>query len=152
MVFLVGLLGIFVTVGLHAAATTLVLAYVQRHALSMLQRLGRRARPLVLGTATCLLAFKHYVDVVLWAVVFWFLVPDQFADFESAVYFSSVTYTSLGYGDSIITGHWRILSGFLAMNGMLLFGLSSALLFVLAEQLWFHWDRWAARIQSGSKT
>lgn len=136
MVFLIGLLGILITVSLHALFTTILIATMKGFGRRVLERFGNRARLLVVSTAACALAVKHAVDIVLWAAAFWYFTGAQFSDFEEAAYFSSVTYTSLGYGDVVVTGRWRLLCSFEAINGMILFGLSTALLFVLMERLW----------------
>ena len=73
---------------------------------------------------------------MLWAVPYWFFAGSHFSSFEDAVYFSSATYTTLGYGDIVLTGHWRLLCTFEAINGLILFGISTALLFVLFDYLW----------------
>ena len=85
----------------------------------------------------CSLAIKHYLDIVLYAFGYWFFEnASQLEDYESALYFSSVTYTTLGYGDIVLTDGWRLLCGLQAMNGTLLFGWSTALLFLLVQRLW----------------
>src|SRR5512134_1141270 len=64
------------------------------------------------------------------------LVLGVLADWNTAVYFSIVTMTSVGYGDVILSGDWRLLAAFQAMNGMLLFGLTTAFLFTVLQQCW----------------
>ena len=98
--------------------------------------LGGPARPLLVAYLACALAVKHAVDIVFWGAAIWLCAGQQFASFGEAIYFSSVTYTTLGYGDVVLTGQWRMLSACEATNGMLLFGLSTALLFVLVERMW----------------
>jgi hypothetical protein len=51
-----------------------------------------------------------------------------FDSLESAVYFSLVSFTTLGFGDIILGKEWRILSGMMAANGLLIFGLTTAVL------------------------
>ena len=55
---------------------------------------------------------------------------------EEAWYFSTVTLTSLGYGDITLSGDWRLLASFEAANGMLLFGWSTALVFAVVQRLY----------------
>ncbi len=87
------------------------------------------------------LAVKHYFDIFLWALAYWYIAGEkQFDDFESVLYFSSVTYTTLGYGDIVLTDSWRLICGIQAMNGILLFGWSTALLFFLVQRLWIAED------------
>lgn len=62
----------------------------------------------------------------LWAGIFIWL--DVFTEIEPAVYFSLVTMTTLGYGDITLDQQWRVLSGLTAVNGLLLFGLTTAFL------------------------
>lgn len=66
----------------------------------------------MIWTAIVLLML-HVTEILLWALAYLFLVPgDQMATLESAVYFSFVTYTTLGYGDITLGEYeWRILSG-----------------------------------------
>lgn len=61
---------------------------------------------------------------------------DTFQTFEQSAYFATVTFASLGYGDIVISGPWRMLSGIQAMNGLLVFGWSTALLFAVVERIW----------------
>lgn len=72
----------------------------------------------VLGTITA--------GVWLWACVFWLL--GAFVTMEASVYFALVTYTTLGFGDVLLPHQWRILAGMASANGLLNFGLMTALL------------------------
>ena len=66
------------------------------------------------------------IGVWLWAVTFWAL--DAFATMEESLYFSMVTFTTLGYGDVLMPQRWRILGAMTAANGLLNFGLLTAVL------------------------
>ena len=134
---LVGTLAVAVTVGLHAFSTSIIVALLKKYAIGLHARFHQSSRPLIVGLTSVCLLLKHYVDIVCWAAVYWTLVgTGQFDGFENALYFSSVTYTSLGYGDFVLTGPWRLLCGIQAINGILLFGWSTALLFILVQRLW----------------
>ncbi len=52
---------------------------------------------------------------------------------EKAVYFSTVTFTTLGFGDITLGEEWRLLSSFEAANGLLMFGWSTALVFAAVQ-------------------
>lgn len=65
------------------------------------------------------------------------LVVEQPLDF---LYFSSVTYTSLGLGDVFPTGHIRFLSGVEALNGLLLIAWSGSFIYLAMGRLW-PWER-----------
>lgn len=64
------------------------------------------------------------VMVWLWALLFWGL--SIFPSLEPALYFSLVAFTTLGFGDVILPNEWRLLAGFIAANGFILFGLGTA--------------------------
>ena len=66
------------------------------------------------------------VAVWIWAVGF--LVLDIFQTMEAAVYFALVAFTTLGFGDVLLPVEWRLLSGLAAANGLLMFGLLTAIL------------------------
>jgi hypothetical protein len=55
--------------------------------------------------------------------------------FESAFYFSAENYTALGYGDIVLSDRWRLLGPLEAINGLLLFGLSTAVMFAIMSRL-----------------
>ena len=125
------------TVGIHAAGTTLLLQYLLRSVSRIKDHMGL-VHGLILTASTVLfLLFLHVCEVVLWALTY-SLLPDLGAlrAFPDALYFSYITFTTLGYGDITIVGKWRMLSGVEAMNGILLFGWSTAMLFGLIQQLW----------------
>jgi hypothetical protein len=64
--------------------------------------------------------------VWIWALTFWLL--GLFATLEEAVYFALVSYTTLGFGDILLEREWRLLSGMAAANGLLNFGLLTAVM------------------------
>ncbi len=78
-------------------------------------------------------AASHLVQIALWAVAL--QGCGQAADFAEAFYLSAENYTALGYGDIVPTGPWRLLGPLEAINGLLLFGFSTALLFAVMDRL-----------------
>jgi hypothetical protein len=69
----------------------------------------------------------------LWAVLF--VTLGEFQEFGTAYYHSAVNYTSLGYGDLLLTPSWRLLGPLEAANGALMFGVSTAMVFAVAQRL-----------------
>ena len=136
MVFLVGIVGILTTVSLHAVTITALIVWLSRHGQRMLSPYGMARRSFLIAWVASLLAVKHAADVGIWAACLWWLAGDQLHSFSDAYYFSSVTYTTLGYGDIVLDGRWRMICGFEAMNGVILFGLSTAFLFSILQHLW----------------
>jgi len=64
-----------------------------------------------------------------------FVICGEFSTFEIAYYHSAVNYTTLGYGDVIMSPEWRLLGPLEAANGVLMFGVSTALIFALIQRL-----------------
>jgi hypothetical protein len=75
----------------------------------------------------------HLSEIALWAGLF--LICGEFGDFGVAFYHSAVNYTTLGYGDIILTPSWRLLGPLEAANGVLLFGVSAAIVFTVIQHL-----------------
>jgi len=66
------------------------------------------------------------VSVWLWAISLYWL--DIFISLEASVYFALVAFTTLGFGDILLPQEWRLLGGMAAANGLLTFGLLTAIL------------------------
>ena len=80
-----------------------------------------------------LLMLAHAIEICMWALTF--LRLDLFGTLEEALYFSAVSYTTLGFGDVLLPQAWGLLSGAAAANGLLLFGLSAAFLVEASARL-----------------
>ena len=65
-------------------------------------------------------------SVWIWALALWAL--DIFITLEASVYFALVAFTTLGFGDILLPIEWRLLGGMAAANGLLIFGLLTAML------------------------
>jgi len=75
----------------------------------------------------------HLLEIGVWAA--FFTVSGEFSAFAAAFDHSAVNYTTLGYGNVIMTPSWRLLGPLEAANGMLLFGVSTALAFAVIQRL-----------------
>lgn len=75
----------------------------------------------------------HLIEIALWAALF--VISGEFKSFELAYYHSAVNYTTLGYGDLIMTPSWKLLGPLEAADGALLFGVSTAMIFAVAQRL-----------------
>lgn len=74
------------------------------------------------------------VEIWLWAL-FYFGVG-AFQDLETALYFSTSTFTTVGYGDVVLDKEWRLFSSVEACNGFLLFGWSTAFIFEVVSTVY----------------
>ncbi|MGE3249051.1 MAG: potassium channel family protein [Hyphomonadaceae bacterium] len=75
----------------------------------------------------------HTVEIWSYAALYRFL--GEMHTFEQALYFSTVTFASLGYGDIVLSTRWRVLSAIEAANGVILFAWSTAFLFSVTSRL-----------------
>jgi voltage-gated potassium channel Kch len=85
-------------------------------------------RSLVVGALVLIMFLTTLFEASVWATTYFVL--GVIADFEKALYFSTVTYTTLGYGDVVLEEQWRLLSSFEAANGIIMFGWTTALIIV----------------------
>ena len=72
-------------------------------------------------------------EIALWAILF--LLCGEFEDIGTAYYHSAVNFTTLGYGDVLLSPHWRMLGPLEAATGMLMFGVSTAMVFAVIQRL-----------------
>ena len=79
---------------------------------------------LLLALVMLLMLLGNFLQMVAWAGLF--LLLGEFDQFDTALYFSGVNFATLGYGDIVLTNHWRLLGPLEAANGILMFGVSTA--------------------------
>ena len=125
------------TVAIHAIGTTSWVKFLANRHLdddgTWRSPNGLRA----LTSTVIVLISLHAVQIGVWAIAYRSLVPvGELATFEKALYFSFVTFTTLGYGDITLSEGWRVLSGIEALNGILLVGWTTALLFAVVQRTW----------------
>jgi len=87
----------------------------------------------VLAASTLWLLAALSVSIWMWALAFWGI--GAFEGLERALYFSMVSFTTLGFGDVTLPQNWRLLSGIIAANGLILFGLNTAFLIEILDRL-----------------
>jgi hypothetical protein len=93
---------------------------------------GGTARPWlslvgIMIATTLVLMVAHTFEVFVWSVAY--AIANAAPDDANLVYFAFVNYTTLGYGDVTPLPRWRLLGPMAAMNGILMFGWSTAILF-----------------------
>ena len=133
---LIGTALIAITVLIHALGTTVWVRYLAREYVNDRIWTPRRAMLLLVYTALVVFAL-HAIEISIWAGAYLAMVPvEELASFEEAVYFSFVTFTTLGYGDITLSEGWRLLSGIEALNGILLVGWTTAMIFAVVQNIW----------------
>jgi hypothetical protein len=82
---------------------------------SLMSRVIRTGRPVesiwenvaIMIVVTLVMAATHLVEIVLWAAAY--RAISDISNFEKAFYFSAQNYTTLGYGDIVLSDRWRLL-------------------------------------------
>jgi hypothetical protein len=129
----VGAIAVLCTIFIHAlalGATVNFFRYERRHG-----RAGAGLR-INLAIVVLVIAFAfiaHLIEIALWAKLL--VICGEFQQFGIAFYHSAVNYTTLGYGDIIMTPSWRLLGPLEAADGALMFGVSSAMIFAVIVRL-----------------
>jgi hypothetical protein len=77
------------------------------------------------------------IEAWLWALVYLNNAAiTETPDLHTAFYFSMVTFTTLGYGDVVLSGDWRTLASIQAANGVIIFGWTTALIFYFIQRIY----------------
>ena len=99
---------------------------------------GKEMVKVVLLSALTVWMFLAIVlEAGLWALLYLFdPLVTALPDLETAFYFSMVTFTTLGFGDVVLTGPWRMLASIQAANGVIIFGWTTALIFYFIQQIY----------------
>jgi ion channel len=111
---------------IHALVMTAVVRVALRAAARATTHPSARLISVMVATVSVLMA-AHACEVLVWALAYG-IVDVAPADAD-LVYFAFVNYTTLGYGDVTPVQRWRLLGPLTAMNGVLLFGWSTAVIF-----------------------
>lgn len=90
-------------------------------------------RAVLLAVCVFLMMLMIAGSVLIWSLTF--LALGIFADLEASLYFSLVAFTTLGFGDVLLPEDWRILGAMTAANGLLNFGLLTAMLVDVLRRL-----------------
>ena len=88
-------------------------------------------RFVAVGTLVLMMFLASLIEAWIWAVSY--MALGAISSFEPALYFSIVTFTTLGYGDLTLHADWRLLGSFEAANGTIMFGWTTALIVALVH-------------------
>ena len=94
-------------------------------------------KAVLLSGLTIWLFLAVVIEAGLWATLYLFNpLITALPDLETAFYFSMVTFTTLGFGDVVLTGQWRTLASIQAANGVIIFGWTTALIFYFIQHIY----------------
>ena len=123
-----------ITTAIHASGISMVVIFIQSQKKRLLH-----GHPLVrfraISGIVLLMFFLSLLEITAWAFIY--LYVGALDNLEKALYFSTVTFTTLGYGDILIDANWRLMAAFEAANGIIIFGLSTAVVVAAVQRLYF---------------
>ena len=120
------------TVALHAVGLGALLKYLLPGLAQSPMRFWPSTRLLV-GVAWALVVI-HAVEIAAWAM--FYAAAGCLPTLESSLYFSGVTYATIGYGDLVLPAPWRMLGPVEGLVGILMCGLSTAVFFAFVSRVY----------------
>jgi len=131
MIFTAALLIIF-TIFIHALATRLVMVLPSIKAPKFIRKFPLRGTRI--SIVVLIMFFASILEAMAWAWSYYY--HGALDTFEDALYFSIVTFTTLGYGDITLSDQHRLFASFEAANGIIVFGWSTALIMAVVQKLY----------------
>jgi ion channel len=123
-----GLMALCVVI--HAGGVTSALQWIRQSSRTL--RFWRQAWLFI--TVAGWMIVLHLTEIGVWA--FLYVRKGAIADFQSALYFSAITYTTTGYGDIVLPAEWRLVGGVEALTGILMCGWSTGFFFAIVSRLY----------------
>ena len=130
---LLGTATIAVSMGIQVFAVVVMVRQLTRYLADNKITGGFRIDAIILSVVLIVMFAGHILQIAIWALLFVFL--QEFTDFATAFYHSTVNFASLGYGDIVMSEKWRLLGALEASNGVLMFGLTAGTLLTVMTRL-----------------
>jgi len=123
------------TVVVHAISLELIM----KAFLAVRTELEVRWRALAFALVVLAVFTAHVIEIWIWAIFYYLEASvSEIPTLEAALYFSTSSFTTVGFGDLVLSEEWRLLSSFEATNGMILFGWSTAFIFEIVRHTYSH--------------
>jgi hypothetical protein len=123
---------VVVTVLVHGVSLDIILTALRAIGMETLIRW----RLLSLSLLVLAVFSAHLIEIWIWAVFYFFI--EEIPTFKTALYFSTSSFTTVGYGDLTLSEEWRLLGSLESANGMILFGWSTAFIFTVIHRIYEH--------------
>jgi hypothetical protein len=124
---------LILTAIIHTLVTVVQAELTHRQRLNAWCAPRSRRRLLMILAMALLTALALWVEILLWALLYQGL--GLFSGLEGSLYFSGITFTTVGYGDMTLPACWRLLSVAEAVNGVLMAGWSTAQLVYVVQRI-----------------
>ena len=121
-----GFLLTVITLIIHSAGMYLVMHKFELNWPKYLNERSEIRRQFYFGRLVALMLLTHIFEIFIIAVVLFGI--HAFQDLRTAFYFTGETYTTVGFGDVLLSTGWRQLALFIAMSGLFSFGWSTGVL------------------------
>lgn len=132
----IGMIAISVTVAIHAGFMGVAARFGRRTT-----RLPRRPVTKALAVIAVVMWFFLSICAQCWFWAMLLIGLGAIGGIEEALYFTTVTFTTLGYGDVVLGLDWRLLGAFAATNGTIIVGWTTAMIFVAVQRVYGSSDR-----------
>ena len=129
----IGSVMMIVTTAIHATGMAITMRLLERRMRHNIRRTPLNYLYLV-GVSVWLMFLASLLEVAAWAETYLLLGAIEGA--ERALYFSTVTFTTLGYGDVLLDERWRLLGSFEAANGIIMFGWTTAVVVAVVQRVY----------------
>lgn len=133
--FLIGAIVGLVNIMIHALVTVGAIGIARSAGLRHTVRPRLHLMAVMVATVAVLMV-AHTLEIFVWALAYWIVGAAPAG--TDLLYFTFVNYTTLGYGDITPVQAWRLTGPMTAMNGILLFGWSTAVLFEVLRKTLAH--------------
>jgi len=128
----IGTLIIIINAGVQAEMFASFARRLEMVILVLRRKLQRFTNTAAIVVGVLFVMLVHSVQVWIWAATF--MVLGAFHELEPALYFSLISFTTVGFGDITLGPEWRLLSGLMAANGFMSFGWSTAYMVELVRR------------------
>ena len=118
---------------IHLAGIVLMAEWLFRRRDVLERTASSRQFALKIVTLFAGILLLHLIQTSLWAVFYY--TQSLFSDFETSLYFSMTSFTTIGYGDVLLPRNWRLLGVIEGISGVLLCGVSTAFIFAVINAM-----------------
>ena len=120
-----------VCVGVHASGVSAAMRWLSRQPPQAPQKF--LAVTWLFSRVAAWIILLHLVEIGVWGS--FYVWQDAMPDLQSATYFSTVTYTTTGYGDLVLPTEFRLVGGVEALTGILMCGWSTGFFFAVVGRM-----------------
>jgi hypothetical protein len=129
----IGLVLILITTAVHGLCTGAVVGVLRSTHASAWGNRSAATRVTLISLVVLMMFVAALLESGIWAAVY--MKVGSISDLETALYFSTVTFTTLGYGDVTLDTSWRLLASLQAANGTIMFGWTTALVMAIIRRM-----------------